>query len=402
MIRYEKALNLILNNTKELPAEKLVIESSVGRILKEDVYSDIEMPPFNKSAMDGYAVKAIDIKRVPVQLRCIGFIEAGQVFKKKVRRGECVKIMTGASLPDDTDSVVMIEDTRQSGEWVEISRDVRKWGNVCVRGEDIKKGQKLLAKGRLIRHQDIAILATVGRRYVRVAGKPKVAVLNTGGEIVSAGHKLSGKKIYNSNGPQLLALLKLDGINPCFLGIAKDRPRELKSLVDKGLKADCLLISGGVSVGDYDLVPGILYSLGVKKVFHNVKTKPGKPLLFGKRRNTIVFGIPGNPVSNFLAYYIFIHPALLKMMGNRQCGPCFEEGILEEDFRQRPGRKHFVAAKITKRDYRYYIKPVESHGSADTLALSKADGFMVAEADVRTAKAHSRVKFITWKKNQNI
>lgn len=397
MIEFERALKLVLNNTKGLSRESVPIEDSVGRVLMEDVYSKIDMPPFNKSAMDGYAVKALDIKKIPVKLKCIGFIEAGGSFCKTLRRGECVKIMTGASLPKGADSIVMIEDTRHRGGYIEIKRPIKRWKNVCFQGEDIKKGEKVLTKKKVLSVSDIALLASIGRRYAEVVRKPEVGVLNTGGEIVPVGRKLSGKKIYNSNGPQLLALLESDGIDPCFLGIAKDDPQELRKAIKRGLRADALLVSGGVSMGDYDLVPGVLKSLGVREVFHKVKIKPGKPLFFGRRKNTVVFGIPGNPVSNFLAYYMFIRPALSKMRGMGLCGPLPEEGILKKAFHHKGGRKHFVLSKISREAHQPYVTPIASHGSADTLALSKADAFMVVEANTGIMKAKSKIKFITWK-----
>ncbi|MBL7071425.1 MAG: molybdopterin molybdotransferase MoeA [Candidatus Omnitrophica bacterium] len=397
MIEFEQALKLILRNSKELGAETVLVDNSVGRSLAEDVYSKLQMPPFNKSAMDGYALKAIDVTDSHVRLKCVGFIEAGQTFRKRVRRGECVKIMTGAPLPQDTDSVVMVEETRRFGELVGIARAVKRGQNVCVQGEDIKKGEKVLVRRRVISVSDVALLAAVGKKYVKVIKRPEVGVLNTGGEIIPAGRRLPGNKIYNSNGPQLLALLKSDGIRPHFLGIAKDDLRELKKAVRKGLEKDILLISGGVSQGDYDLVPSVLKSLGVKEVFHKIKVKPGKPLFFGKYKNRLIFGIPGNPVSNFLAYLLFIRPALSKMSGGELCEGVFKEGVLTKTFCHKIGRKHFVPAKISKRGSRYYVYPVESHGSADILALSKANGFMIVDRDCRLVKAKSKIEFITWK-----
>jgi len=397
MIKYEQALRKVLNNTKELPAEKTLIEDSVGRILMKDVYSKIEMPPFNKSAMDGYALRAIDAKNIPVELKCIGIIEAGRIFKKNVGCGECVKIMTGAPLPKNTDSVVMIEYTRKLANSIRILKSLKKGENVCAKGEDIKLGQKVLEKGAML-SSDISIIAAIGRSTLKAIKKPRVAILNTGGEIVPVGARLPKNKIYNSNGPQLKALLSADGVNADFLGIAKDEPDELEQMIRNGLKKDVLLISGGVSMGDYDLVPSILKKAGVRKIFHKVRIKPGKPLFFGKRKNTIVFGIPGNPVSNFLAYYIFIRPALSKMMGEKPYGPMFQEGILEKTFHHKIGRKHFVPAKISKREASYCVTPVDNHGSADILSLSKANGFMVIDAGICTVKAKSKIKFITWEK----
>lgn len=397
MIEFEQALGFILKNTGELSAGKVSIEDSIGRVLTEDIYSAIEMPPFNKSAMDGYAVRMRDVKNVPVRLKCIGFIQAGETFRKKVGPSECVKIMTGAGLPKGVDSVVMVEDTERFDDYVEIKESIKKWKNVCLRGEDIKRKEKVLGVGRAISVGDIALLATVGRRFVKAARKPRVGVLSTGGEIVPAGRRLQEGKIYNSNGPQLLALLKSDGINARYLGIAKDRPEELTNAIKKGLENDILLISGGVSVGDYDFVPSVLKKLGVKKIFHNVRTKPGKPLFFGTRKNTIVFGIPGNPVSNFLAYHVYIRAALYKMTGKKPYKPEFEKGIIEKTFHHKAGRKHFVPVKIIKRKTRYYVTPISSHGSADILALSRADGFMVVDRNRSCVKAKSRIEFTRWK-----
>jgi len=400
MIEFEKALSDILKHTKELTTEHVPLGDSVGRTLMEDIYSKIDMPPFNKSAMDGYTLKAADAKEIPAKLKSIGSIQAGQTFLKKVKFGECAKIMTGAGLPKDTNSVVMVENTQQFEDRVKITKGVKKWENVCFKGEDIKRGQKVLGKGMVISTSDVALLATVGKDFVKVTRKPKVAVLNTGGEIIPLGRKLGKGKIYNSNGPQLLTLLKSDRISSRYLGIAKDRPEALTKAIQEGLKYDILLVSGGVSMGDYDIVPDILENLKVKKIFHKVNIKPGKPLFFGTRGGGIVFGIPGNPVSNFLTYYLFIRPALRKMMGHRMPAPRIEEGILEEAFRRKPGRKHFVLVKISNKMNRYYLIPVESHGSADIMSLSRADGFMIVDGNTLSVKAKTRVKFITWKKEE--
>lgn len=401
MIEFEKALDIILKNSKKLPKEKVAVDSASGRTLAEDITTHIEMPPFDKSAMDGYAVRYADIRNIPARLRCIGTIEAGKKFNKRIKAGECAKIMTGAGLPEGADTVVMVEDTEISGAHTLIMRPVEKKKNVCFRGEDIKKGQKVLKEGRRISLSDIALMATVGRRAVEVTGRPRVAVLNTGGEIVQPGRSLGQRQIYNCNGPQLIALLRSDMIEPDYLGIAKDRQATLTTMLKKALGYDVILISGGVSVGDYDLVPHILKKLGVKKLFHNVKTKPGKPLYFGKNKNTIVFGIPGNPVSNFVVYMLYIRPALYKMMGISPHKPAFIEGVAARTFYQKPGRKHFIPSKITNKANRFYLAPVMSHGSADIVALSGADCFMVVEANKRIVKAKSKVAFMTWKDFKN-
>lgn len=397
MIKFEEALKRILENTLTLPARKIPIQEAVGMILQEDIRSGIEMPPFDKSAMDGYAVNSLDTKECPVRLKCLGLIQAGDVFTKRLKRGECVKIMTGAPLPKGADSVILVEDVSEDAGFVEVSKPVKKGENVCFRAEDIKRGDRVLEKGKKISPSEVGILATVGRCFVKVIPKPKAAILNTGGEIVPLGSKLARFKIYNTNGPMLKTLLKCDGIKPRVLGIAKDNVQQLSRAIRKGLTDDILLISGGVSMGDYDLIPEVLKNAGVKQIFHKVNIKPGKPLFFGVKNKTVIFGIPGNPVSNFLSYLIFVRPAIRKMMGYKGCKPPFKEGIVRKEFRTKAGRRHFVLVKAIEQEGHLYLLPVESHGSADTLSLSKADGFMMVDEGAPIVQSGSKIKFITWK-----
>lgn len=398
MITFDKALKLVLENVGRLLPERVEVIDSADMILDEDVYSRIQMPPFNKSAMDGYAMIADDTVEVPVELKCIGEVQAGGIFRKKVRQGECVKIMTGAPLAYSTDSVVMVENTQQIGQYVRVMKCVKKGENVCMCGEDLKVGQKVLKKGTRIYPEHISLLGSIGRRFIKVIRRPRVAIINTGNEIVPIGEKLRKYKIYNSNGPQLSALLKSDNIKSFPLGIAEDNSLKLKAMIKKGLDFDVLLISGGVSMGDYDLVPDVLKEVGVEEIFHKVRIKPGKPLFFGARMKTVIFGIPGNPVANFVVYQLFIRPALRKIMGYQMCRPHFEKGIVKRSFHKRTDRKHFVPVKVLREKGMYYLAPLSSHGSADIFALSRADGFMVVEADVLSVKENSIQSFFTWKR----
>jgi len=398
MMEFEQALSAILKNTSVMSAGKKPIEESVGYVLAEDVYSKVAMPPFNKSAMDGFAVNVLDIKKIPVKLKCVGIVQAGRSFRKKIKRGECVKIMTGAPVPEGANGVVMVENTRCSENSVEILRAIKNKTNICFKGEDIKVRQKVMDKGTGISISDVALLASCGRRYVKVIRFPRVAFFNTGSEIVPLGNKLGEYKIYNSNGPQICSLLRSDGVISHSLPVVKDELPAIVNAVKKALKYDILLISGGVSAGDYDFVPEALKEAGVEKIFHKVKIKPGKPLFFGKYKKTIVFGIPGNPVSNFSTYILFVRSAIYKMMG---CGvhvPEFKEGIIEEKFQSKPGRTHFVPVKIKKKKKEYHIFLLNSRGSADIFSLSKADAFMEVRSDVSVVEKNSKVKFITWKK----
>lgn len=396
MIEFEKAVTTILKHTPVLNPEKILIENSTGRILQEHIYSTLSMPPFDKSAVDGYAVISEDVKNSPVILKCIGTIRAG-AFSKVIHHGECIKIMTGAQIPKNADSVVMVEDTGEfTRGYVKILKSVDKNENICFQGEDIKTGQKVLKKGMLISASHIALLAAVGKQFVNVSKKPTVAILNTGNEIVSVGRTLRENKIYNSNGPMLESLLKSDSIEPHCAGIVHDNVVQLRESIKKILKVnDMVLISGGVSMGDYDFIPDVLRSLGVRIVFHKVKIKPGKPLLFGTKGNKLIFGVPGNPVSAFLCYLVFIRTALSKMMNYPFCKPQFKSGILEKEFRQKPGRTHFVLVKVTPL---CRLFPIDSHGSADILSLANADAFMAVDRNLSIVKKKTKVQFITWKK----
>ena len=381
-----------------LQPERIYIADSVGRVLAENVISKIPMPPFHKSAVDGYALKAAQAESAGILLTCTGLIQAGETFGKEIKPGECIKIMTGAAVPESTDAVIMVEDTRPLEDGtVEILKSVKKGQNICVKGEDIAFGQKVIEKGTLISSSHVAVMASSGRKTIKVYGRPEVAILNTGGEIVPVGRKITGNRIYNSNGPMLEALLKEDGIQANSLGIAKDTEHDLQRALEKGLTADVLLVSGGVSMGDYDLVPAILKEMGVKELFHTVRIKPGKPLFFGVKRKKIIFGIPGNPVSNFLTYLLFIRPALHAMMGYTVKEPVVFEGLTSALLHSDTNRKHFIPARICKKGGDFLLTPVSSHGSADILALSNADAFLMLE-EGSDIKQGAKVKFVTWKR----
>lgn len=394
MIPFETALKTILKNAPPLPAEKVRTERAVGRVLLEDVRCAFDMPPFDKSAMDGYAVRAADLKNSGAELRRVGLVQAGDGFKGKVRAGQCVKIMTGAPLPAGADSVAIVEDTTERDGLVRFSSPVGKGDNVCRRGEDIRKGSRVLSRGTVISVSHIAVLAASGRRFVKAGSLPRVALINTGGEIVQPGAPLGRNRIYNSNGPMLSALLRSDNIE-AEPAIVKDDAKKMKAAFAKALGSDIVLISGGVSMGDYDLVPAVLKSLGVRELFHKVRVRPGKPLFFGRKGRTVVFGIPGNPVSNFLAYFAFIRPAILKMGGRARCAPEFKSGVCAGPFVPRTPRRAFVLSRVRELGAHYALAEVSNNGSADILALARADGFTMVKEGSSLAK-NEEAGFITW------
>lgn len=392
MITFEEAIYTVLKNAKPLPPAPTPIEEAVGRALAEDVRSAIEMPPFDKSAVDGYAARAADIKP-GAALKCRGLVQAGQGFKGKIKPGECVKVMTGAPVPAGADAVVMVEDSAEEGGLIKFSAVIRKGANIARRGEDIKKGQLILRRGTVIAVSHIAALAAAGRGRVKTGALPSVALVNTGGEIVPPGRPLGRNRIYNSNGPMLSAMLRADGINAAPV-IVPDVAARLRAALTKALESDIVLISGGVSMGDYDLVPGLLAELGVKKVFHKVRVRPGKPMFFGVKGKKLVFGIPGNPVANFMAYLAYIRPAIRKLAGRPDCAPLFLEGACEVKFDPRTPRRAMMLSRV-RAAAEFALTPVANNGSADILALAGANGFtMVPEGGA--LRKGERTKFISW------
>lgn len=394
MLELNIALDRIINSSDILKNISIKVIDSVDHILNEDIYSTIDMPPFNKSAMDGYAFKHNGKETHEMEFSNIGIVAAGDIFTKTMKANECVSIMTGAPLPSSTDTVIPIENTYKKDEIIIFDKNIKPGSNVCLQGEDIEKGQLVLEKGTLIKTSHIAVISACGYKEIKVIRKPKIAILNTGSEIVEPGKKLESGQIYNSNGQMLQAMCKNIGIDAEYIGIAKDDEDNLSKALTDGLKYDILLISGGVSMGEFDLVPGMLEKLGVEKIFHKVKIKPGKPLFFGKHSRGVVFGLPGNPLSNYVGFILFVTTAVKKMMNSNDILPKFELGFMTKEFNQRTGRKNFFPAIIKEDDDQFFITPVESNGSADILSLSKANGFLIADEDISVINVGEETEFI--------
>jgi molybdopterin molybdotransferase len=403
MLELEEAIKEVLGRTRGGSAKMVALEEAVGSVLAEDIIAPFDMPPFDRSAMDGYAVSSKDTSSVPVRLRLTGEVPAGSFSEEKVDKGECVKIMTGSPIPEGADSVVMMEATRgvdekeQRGldyEQIEVYKSVKEGENVRFRGEDIKKGARVLQKGTSIRAIEASIVASLGKAKVKVYGKPGVAILTTGSEIVEPGRRAGYGKIYNSNGHLIRSLLLSMNLKGEYLGIARDDEKDLLSKVKAGLTYGAFIISGGVSVGDYDLVPRVLKKCQVKGVFHKVSITPGKPFLFGYKGRTLVFGVPGNPVSTYLGFLVLIRPALNKMMGKDvSLGIC--KGILMSDFHRKSGRKRFVPASTRMRGNTREVFPVATyHGSADMAALISADSFMIVDKNLSSLSKGSEVDIL--------
>ncbi len=385
MISFEEAYDMVLGKAISMPPVRVDLNDSMNRILAEDILSDMYMPPFDKSAVDGYACRLADID---APLEVIEVIAAGKVPLMKIRKGTCAKIMTGAMIPEGADTVLMVEDIEcLSDRMVRFMKD-ETGKNICYLGEDMKKGEKLLVKGSRIQPQHIAVMAAVGAANPLVSAQPRVGILSTGDELVEPDQKPGPSQIRNSNAWQLIAQVRKASAIPEYLGIAQDDPVSLQHFLSASFeKSDVILITGGVSMGDYDLVPEILEKADVKILFKSVAIQPGRPTVFGIKGSQFIFGLPGNPVSSFVIFEILIKPFLLKMMG--YTGTPYRVFLpMGLDFiRKKASRKSFVPVKITDGE----LFPIEYHGSAHINAYVEADGIIALERGETLIKKGERV-----------
>ena len=368
------------------------LSSALGLVLAEDVSADLDMPPFDKSMMDGYAVRTADLPAGRGTLSVVEEITAGRTPAKPISNGEAARIMTGAPIPQGADAVIQVERTslvagvteagqKQIAERVQIDDlKLRIGQNILEHGGEMRAGDVVLSAGALVRPQEIGVLATVGRATLQVVPRPSVAILPTGDEIVEPNLQPKPSQIRNTNGPTLIALTERAGGVPRYLGIALDRLDSLRTLVEVGLKSNVLLLCGGVSAGKLDLVPEVLQELGVEAHFHKVEMKPGKPLLFGTRGKTLIFGLPGNPVSSFVCFELFVRPALRVLRGLRDPGITPRQATLAEDFPYRTDRPTYHPAWLDTRTDSLQVKVVPWIGSPDLRALVKCNCFVLLPA----------------------
>jgi molybdopterin molybdotransferase len=377
------AQEIILSEVKPLPCAALPLSAELhGLVLAEDIVSDLDMPPYDKAMMDGYAVRAVDVQTAGAELTVIEEVSAGRTPRKTVAAGQATRIMTGAPMPPGADAVVMVERTEMIGDdRVRISATSAAGQNVLPRATEMRQGDVVLRAGAALRPQEFGLLAACGRGTVRVHPRPRVAILPTGDEIVDVEHKPGPGQIRNSNGFMLLGQVVRAGATPQPLGIARDTAGSLKTLIERGLDADALILSGGVSAGKLDLVPGALGQAGVRPFFHKVAMKPGKPMLFGIKRHqdrppTFVFGLPGNPVSSLVCFELFVRPALQKMM-RLPAGPKFITATLAEDYRYRSDRPTYHPALVEFSERGCTARAVPWFGSPDLRGLSASNAFVV-------------------------
>jgi len=387
MLSVKEAQAKVLENVRPLRAQPLGLGPAVlGLVLAEDVTADLDMPPYDKSMMDGYAVRVADVALGRAELRVIEEVSAGQTPRLPVEPGQATRIMTGAPLPVGADAVVIVERTKViDGGTVRIEDKPPSLGqNILRRGREMRVDEVILARGARLRPQELGLLATVGRVIAQIQPAARVAVLSTGDEIVEAPDKPGPSQIRNGNGPMLMAQAARAGGIPKYLGLARDRLDSLRPLITAGLEADVLVLSGGVSAGKLDLVPGVLAELGVEAVFHKVAMKPGKPVFFGTHTHSpkgtnLVFGLPGNPVSALVCFELFVRPAIRGLMG-LDPGPNIVTAILTEDFTYRTDRPTYHPAVLVSEKGGWKVRAVPWFGSPDLRGVAAANAFVVFPA----------------------
>jgi molybdopterin molybdotransferase len=396
VIPVEKALEIVLAHTPSLPSEEVLLTQALGRVLAEDVPSDVDMPPFDRSAMDGYALRAGDTSGAPVVLDVVGQVRAGQFPERGIEPGKAMQVMTGAPVPPGATAVQPVERTRpvDGGRRVEILEPVEPGAHISRQGTEVRAGEVVLERGCSLDPASIGVLAAVGRGRLRVGGRPRVAVLVTGDELVDVWERPGPGRIRNSNGYAVAAQARWAGAAVHELGVVPDHADKIAEAVRWGFESDVLVISGGVSEGAYDLVEPVLARFDVGLLFTKVAIKPGAPLVFGRRGDKLVFGLPGNPVSAQVTFDLFVRAALLRMQGAKTVSRPVVEVELLEPVKNRSGRKAHLPARVRFEAGRLAARPLRSLGSADLVAHARANALVVLEAGRTAAEAGERAPAI--------
>lgn len=388
MITFDQALASMLNAARPLGSESIGFESAVGRVLAEDVCSDVDMPPFNKSAMDGFACRRQDL---PGPLRVVEEIPAGRMPQHRIGAGEAARIMTGAPVPEGADCVVMIEDTVSEADGRVRFSGEKTSSNICSQAEDVRTGEVVLTRGSLLGPAHLAVLASVGQIELAVSRRPRVAIIATGSELLAPSERPSGALIRNSNSPQLCAQAAQCGAVPTYYGIVPDDPEATRATIRQARdENDVVVLSGGVSAGDFDYVPAALAACGYRIVFDSVAMQPGRPTVFGELgdKNGWCVGLPGNPVSTYVIFELLLKPFLYQLMGH-----AFQPRVIEvelgETIRRRNTKRQsshpvrFVAPGL--------VRQIDYHGSGHISAMTQAEGLIMMPVGCEELPAGSRV-----------
>ena len=381
-LSFEAARTMILESVIPLPPEAVSLLDVVGMVIAEDIRAPRDMPLWNNSAMDGFAVRAEDCVAGQT-LTVDGYIPAGgSASGITVKPGGAVKIMTGAPAPVGCDAIVPIEETVEKNGKLILTGQVRPGDHLRIRGEDVSKGELVIAAGTALRPAEINMLASFGYRTVPVFRRPKVAILSTGDELVEPGEDIGTGQIFNSNDYSIAAAVKQLGGEPVLLGIARDDRQSLTEKIAAGLEEDLLITTAGVSMGDHDLVCDVLEALQVERRFWKVDIKPGRPTAFGLKNGKPVFSLPGNPVSSMITFEQFVRPALLKMMGHQRLIEPLVRAVMQETIKKKPGRVQFLRVRVAKDGQRLVASSSGDQNTGILRTLLRANGIAVLPADL--------------------
>ena len=391
MISADEALRIVLENTSRLGVERVPILRALGRVLAEEIRSPRDIPGFDNSAMDGYAVRSADVASAsessPVRLEVIETVPAGKMPSKKVERGQAARTMTGAPIADGADAIIQVEKTRGSGATVEILAAAEARNFIRPRGEDLRQGEGVFSPGKTLAAADLGMLASLNRSMVEVYRRPRVAIVSTGDEIVEVDQVPTGAQIVNSNGYALAGAVEEAGGEPTILKIARDTEGEIRERLAEALTFDAMLSTGGVSVGQFDHVKGALDALGLKQLFHGVAQRPGKPLKFGTVGYRAVFGLPGNPVSTLVCFYLYARAALRKMGGHQRLGLPRVQVRCATDIKTAVNLTEFVRVTVAHGEDGLIATPTGAQGSGMLSSVSRADGLLIGPAAETILKA---------------
>ena len=397
MLTYEQARRTVIEQVAKAKGPRATATISVwdalGFVLAEEVKTEREYPPFHRSTRDGYAVRAAEVS-AGATLRCVTEIKAGDTVTHSLVAGTCVQIMTGAAVPDGADAVVMIEHTSRDGDSVRFERAAQPGQNILPRGSEAQRGETILSPGMRLGYAELALAAQVGVTQLCCGIKPRVAILSTGDEVVSIDQQPGAFQIRNSNSVSLAAQVRLAGGEPVLLGNAADRADDLRAKIERGLKEDALVLSGGVSMGKYDLVEIVLKELGAEFYFDAVAIRPGKPAVFAKCGDAFVFGLPGNPVSTMVTFELFVVPAIDLLSGAPARDLPLVEARLGAALNEKQGLAHFLPARVEWHGTTPEVKALPWQGSGDIAALARANCYLVVSADRGQVSAGETVSIL--------
>jgi molybdopterin molybdotransferase len=391
MISADQALQIVLENVAPLGVERIALLDALGRVIAEDIRASRDIPGFDNSAMDGYAVRAADVAKAsetsPVELAVVETVGAGQAATRRIGAGQTIRTMTGAPIADGADAIIPVERTRGTGDQVEFLAAAEKGAFIRPRGEDLRLGDPVISAGKLLTPADLGMLASVNRAMVEVIRRPRVAIVATGDELVDVDQPPVGAQVVNSSAYALSGAIREAGAEAIILKVARDDAREIRDRLIEAMTFDAVLSTGGVSVGQFDHVKGALDELGMRQLFHGVAQKPGRPLKFGTVGYRPIFGLPGNPVSTLVCFYLYARPALLKMSGRRRVGLPRVNARCAVDIKTSKDLTEFVRVKLERDVDGYQATPTGSQGSGILSSLSRAGGLLIGPSTETILKA---------------